>query len=111
MLRLFLFQALEPRGRDMDTATSRTLAICGHGMVAQRFLEHLVAQPEHPWERILVFSAEPESAYNRIQLSALLAGDATEQSLQLQSDDWYTEHGIEVFPAEPVVAIDRAART
>jgi nitrite reductase (NADH) large subunit len=95
----------------MDTATSKTLAICGHGMVAQRFLEHLVSHPDQPWGRILVFSAEADPAYNRIQLSALLAGDATEQSLRLQQDDWYSRHGIEVFHDEPVTQINRKERT
>lgn len=95
----------------MDRSTSRTLAICGHGMVAQRFLEHLVRYQDHPWEQILVFSAEADPAYNRIQLSALLAGEATEQSLRLQQDDWYNRHGIEVFHDEPVTRIDRKERT
>lgn len=95
----------------MNTGTPGTLAICGHGMVAQRLLENLVAQPTQPYDRIVVFSAEPDPAYNRIQLSALLAGDASEESLQLQQADWYTEHGIEVHHGEPVTAIDRDAHT
>ncbi|MEP6416347.1 MAG: NAD(P)/FAD-dependent oxidoreductase, partial [Marinobacter sp.] len=73
----------------MSAKAEQTLVICGHGMVAQRLLEKLVAQPHRPFTRIVVFNGEASPAYNRIQLSALLAGDANEDSLQLQQPDWY----------------------
>lgn len=94
----------------MTAKTQETLVICGHGMVAQRLLEKLVSQPEQPFVRIVVFNGEQAPAYNRIQLSALLAGDASEHSLRLQEDDWYSRHGIELHHGNPVVAIDRAAK-
>ncbi|HEY9119296.1 MAG TPA: NAD(P)/FAD-dependent oxidoreductase, partial [Marinobacter sp.] len=62
----------------MRVARGQTLVICGHGMVAQRLLEKLVEQPQSPFERIVVFNGETTPAYNRIQLSAVLAGDASE---------------------------------
>ncbi|MDX1458898.1 MAG: FAD-dependent oxidoreductase [Marinobacter sp.] len=95
----------------MSVATGETLVICGHGMVAQRLLEHLVEQPQTPFERIVVFNGETTPAYNRIQLSAVLAGDASEDSLQLQQPDWYRQHKIEVHQGDPVVAINRSEKT
>ncbi len=95
----------------MSTGTEQTLVICGHGMVAQRLLEHLVEQPQNPFGRIVVFNGEATPAYNRIQLSAVLAGDASEDSLQLQHPDWYRTHNIEVHQGDPVVAINRAEKT
>ncbi|MGF2687984.1 NAD(P)/FAD-dependent oxidoreductase [Marinobacter sp. DUT-3] len=95
----------------MTTGAGQTLVICGHGMVAQRLLEKLVAQPHQPFSRIVVFNGEASPAYNRIQLSALLAGDASEDSLKLQQPDWYQRHHIEVHQGDPVTAINREAKT
>lgn len=79
-------------------------------MVAQRLLERLCAQPEQPFSRIVVLSGEPAPAYNRILLSSMLAGDAGEDSLVLQPDDWFGRHGIERRQGDPVVRIDRDAQ-
>ncbi len=95
----------------MTAGTDQTLVICGHGMVAQRLLEKLVGQPQQAFSRIVVFNGEATPAYNRIQLSALLAGDASEDSLQLQQPDWYPQHNITVHQGDPVVAINRAQKT
>jgi len=92
----------------MSTQAEQTLVICGHGMVAQRLIEKVVAQPHQPFSRIVVFNGEATPAYNRIQLSALLAGDASEDSLQLQQPDWYRQHNITVHQGDPVTAINRA---
>ena len=89
----------------------RTLVVCGHGMVAQRFLEELLAQTPRAYQNIIVFNGESRPAYNRIQLSALLSGDADEPSLTLKPDDWFVRHGIQVHQGEPVCAIDRHAHT
>ncbi|MEA1080047.1 NAD(P)/FAD-dependent oxidoreductase [Marinobacter qingdaonensis] len=95
----------------MAQNSERTLVVCGHGMVAQRFLEELVDQARVPFQRIVVFNGEARPAYNRIQLSALLSGDAEEDSLTLKPDDWFDRHGITVHHGEPVQAIDRQDRT
>ena len=95
----------------MSAKAEQTLVICGHGMVAQRLLEKLVAQPHRPFARIVVFNGEATPAYNRIQLSALLAGDANEDSLQLQQPDWYQHNNITLHQGDPVTAIDREERT
>lgn len=80
-------------------------------MVAQRLLEQLVQQPDHPYRRIVVLNGEPTPAYNRIQLSSVLAGDADEHSLALSSADWFTQHGITVHQGDPVISLDRKNRT
>ncbi|QSP95714.1 NAD(P)/FAD-dependent oxidoreductase [Marinobacter salinisoli] len=95
----------------MNRNNERTLIVCGHGMVAQRFLEELTADAGAPFQNIVVFSGEPQRAYNRIQLPALLSGEADEASLALQPDDWFDARGIRVHCAEWVNDIDRSART
>lgn len=95
----------------MKVQSESTLVICGHGMVAQRLLEALCRNRCKPFTRIVVFNGETAPAYNRIQLSALLAGDTAESSLALQPGDWFRDNGIEVFNGEAVVAINRQDRT
>ncbi|MEH6560958.1 MAG: NAD(P)/FAD-dependent oxidoreductase, partial [Marinobacter sp.] len=82
-----------------------TLIVCGHGMVAQRFLEELMGKSSIPYRNIIVFNGESCAAYNRIQLSALLNGDADEESLALKPDIWFARHGIRVHHGEAVQAI------
>lgn len=95
----------------MSRNSHRTLVVVGHGMVAQRFLEELVAREPLTYASIIVFNGESRSAYNRIQLSALLSGDADEDSLTLKPDTWFAQHGIQVHHGEPVRAINRQERT
>ncbi|WP_309044046.1 NAD(P)/FAD-dependent oxidoreductase [Marinobacter sediminicola] len=82
-----------------------TLIVCGHGMVAQRFLEELVSKASIPYRNIIVFNGETYAAYNRVQLSALLSGDTQEDSLPLKPDAWFAHHGIQVHHGEAVEAI------
>ncbi|KKM98673.1 hypothetical protein LCGC14_1155570 [marine sediment metagenome] len=88
-----------------------TLIVCGHGMVAQRFLEELVGKAPIPYRNIIVFNGETSAAYNRIQLSALLSGDTDEQSLALKPDSWFARHGIKIHHGESVRAIAPASKT
>ncbi|KAE8547423.1 Nitrite reductase [NAD(P)H] large subunit [Marinobacter nauticus] len=106
MLRLFsLLEALS----SMEHTQDNPLVICGHGMVAQRLLEQLVAQG-HPFSRIVVFNGEPFAAYNRIQLSSLLADQIQETDLELKPWQWFRKHSIEVHQHEPVTHIDPGQR-
>src|SRR5690554_8222144 len=77
----------------MDNPDKAPLVICGHGMVAQRLLENLVAGG-HPYHRIVVFNAEPFNAYNRVRLSSLLAGEIEEPELELKPWQWYRKNQI-----------------
>jgi nitrite reductase (NADH) large subunit len=90
---------------------ARTLIVCGHGMVAQRFLEELVNKTTVPYQNILVFSSESLSAYNRIQLSSVLSGEANEESLALKPNAWFARHGIRVHHGITVEAINPGDHT
>ncbi|QBM18515.1 nitrite reductase [Marinobacter sp. JH2] len=93
------------KGLIMTATENAPLVICGHGMVAQRLIEQLVANG-HPFSKIVVFNGEPVSAYNRIQLSSLLANEITETDLVLKPDDWFSQHRIQVHNHTPVTRID-----
>ncbi|MDX1799833.1 MAG: FAD-dependent oxidoreductase [Marinobacter sp.] len=88
---------------------SKKLVICGHGMVAQRLLECL-GKYRHGYNRIVVISAEPTIAYNRILLPSVLAGDSDADSLALKPDNWFRQQGIELHRGDPVLRIDRNRR-
>ena len=94
----------------MTKQSESTLVICGHGMVSQRLLEALCRGPGRPFTRIVVFNGEITPAYNRVQLSSLLAGETDERSLALQPGDWFRDNAIEVHDGEPVTAINRQDR-
>src|SRR5690554_3892425 len=85
---------------------SGTLVICGHGMVAQRLLEHL-CETGHGFERVIVLGAEPDPAYNRVLLSSVLAGDATVDQLRIREESWFSKARIERYYGDPVTRIDR----
>jgi len=106
MLRLF---SLLEEFNSMEHTQDNPLVICGHGMVAQRLLEQLVAQG-HPFSRIVVFNGEPFAAYNRIQLSSVLADQIQETGLELKPWQWFRKHSIEVHQHEPVTHIDPGQR-
>jgi nitrite reductase (NADH) large subunit len=84
------------------------ILIVGSGMAAARLLEELAergcADP------ITVVGAEPDASYNRIQLAAVLAGDARPDHLTLLDRDWYRRHGVRLIVNDAVATIDLAGR-
>lgn len=86
----------------------RRLLIIGCGMATARLLQELVHQGHHYC--IEVIGEEPSPGYNRVLLSALLAGDKSEADLQLLAADWYRQHGIALHTGEQVLALDTANR-
>jgi nitrite reductase (NADH) large subunit len=86
----------------------RHLVVVGNGMAGLRFLEELAAL-EHGYQ-VTVLGAEPDPAYNRIQLSHVLAGEG-EEGLALQPRAWYAEQGFDLRTGAKVDAIDVAGRT
>src|SRR4029434_9365950 len=61
--------------------------------------------------RITIFGAEPRVNYNRIMLSPLLAGEKSFEDIIINGQDWYAPNGIHLVAGDPVVAIDRDAKT
>ncbi len=88
------------------------LVIIGNGMSCLRLLENLLELAPHRFDRfeIQVFGAEPEPAYNRIQLSALLSDEASAQDILLQSREWYAAHAVHLHTQARVLHIDRQRR-
>ncbi|MFG2137494.1 nitrite reductase large subunit NirB [Streptomyces sp. NPDC048650] len=87
-----------------------TLALIGHGMVGQRFLEELADRGVTERVRVVVLCEEPRPAYDRVRLTSYFAG-RTPDELSLVEPDFMARHGIELLLGDPATAVDRAART
>ncbi|MNM16315.1 Nitrite reductase [NAD(P)H] [compost metagenome] len=87
-----------------------SLVVVGNGMAGMRTVEELLKLAPDLYD-ITVFGAEPHGNYNRILLSPVLAGEKTVDDIMLHTRAWYAQHGITLHAGDPVVRIDRQART
>ncbi|MEP9400432.1 nitrite reductase large subunit NirB [Sphingomonas sp. VNH70] len=99
----------EPIPRPVGDAREHLIVI-GNGMAGCRAVEELLARDPDRY-RVTIFGAEPRVNYNRIMLSPVLAGEKTFDQIVLNDAAWYADNGITLLSGDPVVAIDRAART
>jgi nitrite reductase (NADH) large subunit len=92
-----------------DVHRRERLVVVGNGMAAMRTLEALLARAPQCYE-VTVVGAEPHPNYNRILLSAVLAGEKTMDEIFVHPHAWYAEHGVRLHNGNPVTAIDRTAK-
>ena len=84
---------------------TRRLMVIGNGMAATRLVQRLVERDPARFA-ITVVGDEPHPAYNRIQLSPLLAGEKTAAQIPLLPAEWYTRHGVCLRSGEAVDEVD-----
>jgi nitrite reductase (NADH) large subunit len=72
---------------------SEPLVIIGNGMAAARLCETL-AQRALGRYAVAVVGEEPQLAYNRVLLSAVLAGDVPQSEIVLRPADWWRQRGV-----------------
>lgn len=96
--------------RAAEGDTRPHLIVVGNGMAGCRAVEELLARDPAAY-RVTIFGAEPLVNYNRIMLSPVLAGEKTFDDIVINGRDWYDDNGIALIAGDPVVAIDRDART
>ncbi|MDA8231680.1 MAG: nitrite reductase large subunit NirB [Magnetospirillum sp.] len=94
----------------MNKAVRQRLVVVGNGMAGMRTVEELLGRAPVRYG-ITVFGAEPHPNYNRILLSSVLAGEKRVEDIVVNRREWYAENGIALHTGDPVIAIDRAART
>ncbi|MGE5516847.1 MAG: nitrite reductase large subunit NirB [Bacteroidota bacterium] len=94
----------------MNAIPRQRLVVIGNGMAGMRTVEELLARAPVRYD-ITVFGAEPHPNYNRIMLSSVLAGEKTVDDIVINSREWYADNDITLHTGDPVVAIDRAAKT
>ncbi|MFG2328721.1 NAD(P)/FAD-dependent oxidoreductase [Streptomyces sp. NPDC048604] len=83
---------------------NRTLVVAGHGMTGHRLLTEFAELGGLGAWRVVVFGEEPDAAYDRVRLSAALAG-GDPRALALERHG----AGVEVRVGTAVTGIDRAA--
>jgi nitrite reductase (NADH) large subunit len=94
----------------LDVTSKPHLIVIGNGMAGCRAVEEILERDASRF-RISIFGAEPRVNYNRIMLSPLLAGEKSFEDIIINGQEWYDDNGIELIAGDPVVAIDRAAKT
>lgn len=87
------------------------LVVIGNGMAGCRAVEELLARGGSRRFRVTIFGAEPHVNYNRIMLSPVLAGEKSFDEIVINDRAWYDANGIDLVTGDPVMAIDRAAKT
>jgi len=101
---------MEHRPLKPGADTREHLVVIGNGMAGCRAVEELLARDPNRY-RVTIFGAEPRVNYNRIMLSPVLAGEKSFDDIVINDADWYAANGIALVAGDPVVAIDRAAKT
>ena len=86
------------------------MVVVGNGMAGCRAVEEILKREPERFA-ITVFGAEPRVNYNRIMLSPVLAGDKSFDEIVINDMAWYADNEITLHSGDPVVAIDRDART
>ena len=85
------------------------LVVVGNGMAGMRAVEELLSRAPNRFD-ITVIGAEPHPNYNRIQLSAVLAGEKTLDEIVVNDWSWYGEHGVRLIAGNTATWIDRVGR-
>jgi nitrite reductase (NADH) large subunit len=92
-----------------NLSSRERLVVVGNGMGAMRTLEALLSRAPRRYD-VTVIGAEPHPNYNRIMLSAVLAGEKTVDEIVIHPRDWYAKNGVRLLAGHTVTAIDRAAK-
>ena len=93
---------------DPHAAGKERLVVIGNGMAGMRAVEELLSRAPGRYE-ITVIGAEPHPNYNRIMLSAVLAGEKTVDEIVINSRGWYEENRIRLIGGIAATVIDRSA--
>lgn len=87
----------------------RRVLVAGYGMAAARLAEEIRGRdPDGRRVALAIAGAEPEPAYNRVLLPAVLAGTMSPADAALHDGSWAREHRVEVRCGVAVTAIDPA---
>ncbi len=85
------------------------LLIVGAGMAAARLADELARRAPGRYDVTMV-GAEPHAPYNRVLLSAALAGEIGDDDLALDHTGWRSQPNFRLLTGRPVAALDLARR-
>jgi assimilatory nitrate reductase electron transfer subunit len=90
--------------------TSGRLVVVGNGMAGCRFVQEVLTRDPDRRLTITVLGDELGGAYNRLQLSNVLAGVTGVDTIELAGSQWYADQGVTLRAGTAIVGIDRLAR-
>lgn len=85
------------------------LVVVGNGMAGVACVEQILKHA--PKFDITIFGDETHVNYNRILLSAVLAGEKTQDDIILNRVEWYQDHGIRLHLGVRITDVDSRAKT
>ena len=88
---------------------SERLLVVGNGMAGIRAVEDVLARAPGRYH-ITMFGAEPHTAYSRIMLSPVLAGEKCFDEIISHDRAWYAANGVTLHSGVAVTAIHPGAR-
>jgi nitrite reductase (NADH) large subunit len=81
------------------------LLVIGAGMAAARFADELVRRAPSRYD-VTIVGAEPRAPYNRVLLSAALAGEIGDDDLALDDAGWRAQANFRLLVGCPIAALD-----
>lgn len=93
----------------VDVSSPERLVVVGGGMAAHGFCRRMIESKYRSRYCVSVFGEEPRPAYDRVNLSSLLAG-RDESELLLSPKEWYEQNAIELHTGRRITRIDLQRR-
>ena len=85
------------------------LVVIGNGMAAMHLVEELTRRALGRFA-VAVVGEEPQLAYNRVLLSAVLAQDVSRTDIELRPARWWSDRGVTLLYGHTATAIDPSIR-
>ncbi|OLT48191.1 FAD/NAD(P)-binding oxidoreductase [Saccharomonospora sp. CUA-673] len=90
----------------------RRVLVLGYGMAGARLADEIRRRdPDGERVALTVVGAEPHAAYNRVLLSAVVAGTMRPESVRLHDEDWAVRQHVDLRLGAGARRIDRPNRT
>jgi len=88
---------------------SEPLVVIGNGMAAMHLVEELTNRALGRFA-VAVIGEEPQLAYNRVLLSAVLAQEVSRADIVLKPAQWWSDRGVTLLYGRTAISIDPAIR-
>src|SRR5260221_4342386 len=85
------------------------LVVIGNGMAAMHLVEE-VTRPALGRFAVAVVGEEPQLAYNRVLLSAVLAQEVSRTDIELRPARWWSDRGVTLLYGRTAIGIDPSIR-
>ena len=85
------------------------LVVIGNGMAAMHLVEELTRRALGRFA-VAVIGEEPQLAYNRVLLSAVLAREVSRTDIELRPARWWSERGVTLLYGHTATGIDPSIR-